>query len=97
MWIPGPCAAGPEHFVAGRKVCDESGAGEQAKLRSAEWSASSHCYCRFKSEDPQTWLRGDKVPQKCFFCRNMELHGPQEALTVEIQCHQVNNHRVAVG
>lgn len=30
-----------------------------------------------------------KVEQKCFWSRNMELQGLQEALKVEIQCHQV--------
>lgn len=31
-----------------------------------------------------------KVGEKCFPGRNMELQGLQEALKVEIQCHQVN-------
>ena len=35
-------------------------------------------------------LIASKVGEKCFWSRKMELQGLQEALKVEIQCHQVN-------
>lgn len=57
----------------------------------AQSSSSFNCYCRFKRSliHSKFASAATKVGEKCFSVRNMELQGLQEALKVEIQCHQV--------
>lgn len=43
---------------------------------------------------PQITRIASKVGEKCFWSRNMELQGLQEALKVEVQCHQVNKNGI---
>lgn len=85
-----PCL---EHFAQRRKVSDEPSTQQRSKNLLCSLSSSSFdCYCRFKKNiliHLNFTLITSKVVQKCFWSRNMELQCLQEALKVEIQCHQV--------
>lgn len=79
-------------FQDGRKVGDESQPVRGARTCfPAQSSSSFNCYCRFKISliHSKFASAAAKVGEKCFSERNMELQGLQEALKVEIQCHQV--------